>query len=316
MVQEPTSPILVQQPQEPPTFRGAPTEDPDEWLEKQERVRIFNRWEDEENFRYVFFYLEDAARTWFENHESALTDWTQFKSEFLRTFRTVVRKERAALLMETRTQHPNEGVVIFVEEMKRLFCRADPDMTEEKKLRFLMRGVKQQLFACFVRNPPKSMAELVTEAAAMEKTLEIRTRQFDRPINAVVADTIDAGALSSDTLRETIRAVVREELRKLFPTTPQPQVTSMSDVIREEIQLALGASTPSEVPREHQAMTYSAAVPRPRPAPTRHQEVPPCRRPLSPARSPAAQNQAPRKADVNEGQPVPDMKLVNLRAAR
>ena len=177
MAKDAASPIILQQPREPPSFRGCPGEDPEEWLEKLERVRIFNRWDDEETFRHVFFYLEDSARTWFENHESCLTTWTLFKSEFLNTFTSVVRKERAELLLETRTQHPNEGVVIFVEEMKKLFRRADPQMTEEKKLRFLMRGVKQELFACLVRNPPKTVADFASEAAALEKTLEIRTRQ-------------------------------------------------------------------------------------------------------------------------------------------
>ena len=140
----------------------------------------------------------------------------------MNTFTSVVRKERAELLLETRTQHPNEGVVIFVEEMKKLFRSADPQMTEEKKLRFLMRGVKQELFACLVRNPPKTVADFASEAAALEKTLEIRTRQYDRPVNALAQETISGGAISSDSLRETIRAVVREELRKMFPTTPQP----------------------------------------------------------------------------------------------
>ncbi|XP_077551866.1 uncharacterized protein LOC144166122 [Haemaphysalis longicornis] len=298
MVQETTSPIVLQQPREPPSFRGAPAEDPEEWLEKLERVRIFTRWDDEETFLHVFFYLEDAAQTWFENHESSLTNWARFKSEFLKTFTTLVRKERAALLL-TRTQHPNEGVMIFVEEMKQLFRRADPEMAEEKKLRFLMRGVKQELFACLVRNPPKSVSEFASEAAAMEKTLEIRTRQYDRAIIALVSETIGAGAIKSESLRDTIRALVKEELRKLFPTTtPYPQVASLTDVIREEVQQALETSMPSEAPREPEAMTYSAAVRRPHLVPTRRQEAPPYRRPMSPARPRVTRNQAPRKTEV------------------
>ncbi|XP_077553105.1 uncharacterized protein LOC144167775 [Haemaphysalis longicornis] len=203
----PSPALVLQQPRKPPSFHGSPSEDPEDWLEQLERVRIFNRWDDAETFRHVFFYLEDSARTWFENHESSLTNWARFKSDFLKTLTTLVRKERVALLLETRTQHPNEGVMIFVEEMKRLFCRADPEMTEEKKLRFLMRGVKQELFACLVRNPPKTVSEFASEAAAMEKTPEIRTRQYDRQMNALVSETIGAGAINSDSLRDTIRAV-------------------------------------------------------------------------------------------------------------
>lgn len=291
-------PVVLQQPREPPSFRGSPGEDPEEWLEKLERIRIFNRWDDEETFRHVFFYLEDAARTWFENHEGSLTDWTVFKSEFLKTFATVVRKERAALLLETRMQHPNEGVVLFAEEMKMLFRRADPEMAEEKKVRFLMRGVKQELFAGLIRNPPKTVAEFVTEASMIERTLDMRSRQYDRPLNTLSVNPVNAPGLATEDLRETIRAVVREELRKLFPATPQPQVASLTDVVREEVQQALGNSTPSEASCEPQAMTYSAAARRPRPVPTRYQEAPPYRRPMSPARPPVTRNQAPRKTEV------------------
>ncbi|XP_077532475.1 uncharacterized protein LOC144144858 [Haemaphysalis longicornis] len=286
-------------PREPPSFRGAPVEDPEEWLEKLERVRIFNRWDDDETFRHVFFYLEDAARTWFETHESSLTDWIHFKREFLKTFTTVVKKERAALLLETRTEHPNEGVVIFVEEMKQLFRRADPEMTEEKKLRFLMRGVKEELFNGLVRNPQKTVAEFVTEGSTIEKALEMRAKQYDRNyVGMANANCVDNVRIPEDSLRETILEIVRELLRKLLPTPPQPQVASLTDVIREEVQQALGTSTTPVAPREPQAMTYAAAVHRPRPpAPYRHEA--PYRRPLSPARPPAAQPPAPRKTDVS-----------------
>ncbi|XP_077550722.1 uncharacterized protein LOC144163947 [Haemaphysalis longicornis] len=297
MVQERASPIVLQQLREPPSFRGSPRDDSEDWLEKVERVRIFNRWDDEETYRHIFFYLEDTARTWFENRESFLTNWTLFKSEFLKTFATVVRKERAALLLETRTQHPNEEVMIFVEEMKMLFRRADPKMTEEKQVRFLMRGVKQGLFAGLIRNPPRTVAEFLTEASLIERTLDMRSRQYDRQLNAFLANPVNAPGLVVEDLRETIRAVVREELRKLFPTTPQPQITSMTDVIRE-VQLTLGTSTPSETPRDKQAMNYSAAVRRPGPAPTRGQEAPSNRRPLSPARPPVARNEMPTKTDL------------------
>ncbi|XP_075746231.1 uncharacterized protein LOC142803863 [Rhipicephalus microplus] len=45
-------------------------------------------------------------------------------------------------------------------------------------------------------------------------------------------------------------------------------------------------------------MTYSAAARRPRPVPTRYQEAPPYRHPMSPARPPVTRNQAPRKTEV------------------
>lgn len=66
-------------------------------------------------------------------------------------------------------------------------------MSEETKLWLLMRGVKQELCECLLGNSPKTVAEFASEAGALEKTLEIRTRQNERPINVLVWETIDAG---------------------------------------------------------------------------------------------------------------------------
>ncbi|CAN8006094.1 unnamed protein product [Ixodes hexagonus] len=49
-------------------------------------------------------------------------------------------------------------------------------MAENKKLRILRRGVKEQLFAGLVRNPPKTIAEFVAEATTIERTLDVRMK--------------------------------------------------------------------------------------------------------------------------------------------
>lgn len=60
------------------------------------------------------------------------------------------------------------------------FRCADPDIPEEKKVCFLIRGVNQELFAGLIHNPPKTVAEFVSEAIAIEKMLDVWTRQYNR----------------------------------------------------------------------------------------------------------------------------------------
>ncbi|XP_049272380.1 uncharacterized protein LOC125758759 [Rhipicephalus sanguineus] len=134
----PSAKVVLHQPREPRTFRGSSFEDPESWLEAYDRVAVFNAWISEDKLRHVYFTLEDAARTWFENQERTLTTWDVFRTRFLATFTSVVRKERAEALLETRVQLPNENVALFTEEMTRLFRHADPEMPEEKKVRFLI----------------------------------------------------------------------------------------------------------------------------------------------------------------------------------
>ncbi|CAN7977028.1 unnamed protein product [Ixodes persulcatus] len=126
-----------------------------------------------------------------------------------------------------------------------------------------MRGVKEQLFAGLVRNPPKTIAEFVAEASTIERTLDMRTRQYDRPVPAISATYTEPRGVDAQMLRHTVRIVVREELRKLFPTTQQPQASSLSEVIREELQQALSSMNISPEAQRPQAMTYAAAARRP-----------------------------------------------------
>lgn len=172
-----------------------------------------------------------------------------------------MRKERAQLLLESRTQHPNETLNVYVEEMTRLFRRADPNMTEEKRVGYLMRGVKESLFAGLIRNPPKTVAEFAQEACTIERTLDARTRQYNRPLQIN-----SAGPEPSTTptdWREVVREVVREELRRLMPSFAQPQAASLFDAVREEVRLALGSPL-ATTGIETQALNYAASAPIPR----------------------------------------------------
>uniref|UniRef100_A0A131YIH1 Tick transposon n=1 Tax=Rhipicephalus appendiculatus TaxID=34631 RepID=A0A131YIH1_RHIAP len=124
----PPAAIVMQPPREPPTFHGSPSEDFETWLETFERVSTFNNWDADDKLRHVYFYLDDASRTWFENRESTLRTWDIFRSTFLATFTSVVRKERSATLLETRVQLMKTKT----EETTRLFRHADPAISEER----------------------------------------------------------------------------------------------------------------------------------------------------------------------------------------
>lgn len=290
--------LVLQHPREPPSFHGAPHEDPEDWLEEFERVATMNRWDEEEKLRHVYFSLQDSARTWFANRESTLTTWELFKAELRKTFTNVLRKERAELLLQTRVQHPNETAIVFVEEMTRLFQRADPTMSEDKKLRILMRGIKEQLFAVLVRNPPKSVNEFAAEAASIEKTLSERARQYERQPQVLGASSANSAALCNDSLRETIRAVVQEELSKLIAPALQPQLTSLTDVIREEVQQALGTQGPVQPTPPPPTISYATAAKSP-PRPLHvHREVHPPSRQESSSRQTIMQSPTPRKSNV------------------
>ncbi|KAK8786811.1 hypothetical protein V5799_023416 [Amblyomma americanum] len=299
----PASFVSLQNPRIPKPFHGGYSEDAQDWLDQFERVARFNGWDDSAKIRNVYFSLEDAARIWYENRETSLTTWQDFRRQLLETYTSSDRHEQAERELTARIQLPNENVAMYVEEVTRLCNRADPTMTEEKKLRHLMRGVKEQLFCGLVRSPPRTVAEFLSEAVLMERVLQQGYDFYDRQLNPISAlHPLDAASgANTSSLRDIVRSVVREELQKLQEIFP---VDSLTSAIREEVQQALRSPVaPVEPPPQPAAWppaTYADVLRRPAPVP--------CAPPYAPsvvavhAEQPVpywqARGQAPRKTDI------------------
>lgn len=255
----PTS-VVLQQPREPTSFRGEAHEDVEDWLEQFERVATFNQWSATEKLRQVYYSLADGARTWYENREGRLDTWGDFCREIKESFANADRRDHAQRVLDARFQKPNETVSMFAEDMARLFRRADPDMAESKKVRYLMHGVKEQLFAGLVRNPPSTVDEFVREATAIERALRQRSRQYDR--HAATPQPSISALLARDDdnlLRDLIRVVLREELVKcgIIPSA-EPAQACVANIVRQEIRNALSVPVAEvEPPRQ---MSYAAAL--------------------------------------------------------
>lgn len=117
----PTStPVILQQPRVSQTFHGYATEDPEKWLKQFKRVAKINWRNEEMKLQYVYVSLDGPAKTWYENHDTTLTTWYILRNEVLRIFNSIMRKERARLLLESSTQQSNETVNVYAEKIKRL----------------------------------------------------------------------------------------------------------------------------------------------------------------------------------------------------
>lgn len=242
--------VVVDQPMTPKPFHGDTFEDAEDWLEGFERVADYNGWNEDRKRRNVYFALQDSARTWFENHEAALRSWDDFRRELLATYSSTDRRERAEAALQARSQRNNESVAMYVEDMSRLFRRADPSMSEDKKLRHLMRGVKQELFAGLVRSPPRTVAEFRAEATTMERTLQQRARLYNRDMNVASVDAISTVFGNGvDVLRELVRSVVREELQRQQLNNGPTAVSSLAEVVREEVRQAVREQHPQAQPQ-------------------------------------------------------------------
>lgn len=117
---------MVQQQRSPKVFYGAPYEDAEDWLDHFEHVATFNGWDNGFKRRNVYFSLEEDTRAWYENNESTMPSWEEFRQRLLATYPNSDRKEKAEAALQARNQRPNDRVAMYAEHMTRLFRRADP----------------------------------------------------------------------------------------------------------------------------------------------------------------------------------------------
>lgn len=258
--------FVIHQPRVPKSFHGDAFEDVEDWLDQFERVASFNGWNEQRKRQNVYFALDDPARTWFENNEATMSSWEEFRRRLLATYVSIDRKEKAENALQARNQRPNESVAMYVEDMVRLFRRADPSMPDDKKLRHLMRGVKQEIFAGLIRNPPGTVPEFVAEATSIERALQQRARQHSHPEAAAPGTNILTALEGNvDGLCELIRRIVREELQAMRHGPVSTSTVSVAELVRDEIRRAVVApERADECSRpEPQRPSYSEALRQP-----------------------------------------------------
>ncbi|KAG0423636.1 hypothetical protein HPB47_000596 [Ixodes persulcatus] len=287
-------------PRTPTTFNGEAHEDIEDWLQHYERVARHNEWTAEQRLQNQYFSLEGTSRHWFENHEASFTTWDG------RSLTTTVASEQRTFSKQG-CRAPTKAVTSFVEDVMRLCARVYPEAAEEKKLRVLMRGVKAETFGGLVRNPPTTVDGFVAEATNIERALSARASHYHRLAGMPAPPTVASCRLDQDTagvdgLRQIVRDIVREELRKMLPAADRPSSISLAEVVREEVHRAFQPEVPiNTTTPEEPTLSYAAMARRP-PQANRQATAPPRRDPPMPQ---YPRRQEEQVQDVRPEQPSP-----------
>ncbi|KZS02356.1 Uncharacterized protein APZ42_000633, partial [Daphnia magna] len=177
----------------PPIFRGSPTEDARQWLERYETISTHNGWDNADKRNNFSMYLDDTARNWFLCARLP-NDWEDtpaqpaaggnpatplvpgLRSVFLKEF----QPDNYGLFQETRlrsrTQGVDEPTIRYYYEILNLCRLVDPNMSETNRLEHLFRGLRPTLFRKIYPLKPKTCEEFLalakpyTEASLMSDT--------------------------------------------------------------------------------------------------------------------------------------------------
>lgn len=241
---------------DPPIFSGASSQDIEDWLSSYERVSTYNRWDDTTKLTNAAFYLEDLARTWFENHEAEFATWSGFRDRVRELFgKPTVRKANATHKLSTRYQRPGESYPAYIEDVLALCNRSDPNMSEQDKISNITKGIAEEAFQYLLLKDPSSVAEVIDACRTLQEKRNTRLLQAS-------SSSFSFSAPDFDVLRSMIRELVREELSNTALRSPaaanemrmrdSESTRAIQAVVQEEVATAL-RSDPFPPPRQSYA---------------------------------------------------------------
>lgn len=256
---------------DPPIFTGSGDSDVEEWLSKYERVSASNKWDDQMKLGYVQFYLADIAQLWYNNHESDIPTWSVFKTSITDVFgRPSARKLRAEQRLRQRAQQPGENFTGYIEDVLNLCNRVNSTMTEEDKIKHILKGIEDDAFQMLLARNPTTVAALVSLCQSFDELRRQRSiaRQALTTTDTLSSLHVTARPADQQPLLSTIKEFIREEVARqllLLPLTNEPVQTLAPDlqhVIRTQIAEHLPPSIPQQ-PLVTAPLTYAAVAARP-----------------------------------------------------
>ncbi|UYV71405.1 hypothetical protein LAZ67_8003021 [Cordylochernes scorpioides] len=221
---QPAAFTYLQQPRNPPNFSGKGSELAHLWLKDYSRVAAYNGWDESMCLANVVFFLEGAARCWFDNVEESITTWNTFKEEFTRTFgdkEDYARRIESSL--KVRAQKPDESVELYIQDVLNLCRQLNPNMSEEDRVGHLMKEVAENIYRALLAIEVTTTGEFTQHCRRIEKLNKnrISSVRFERiPTVSAINEN------EYHPLKEMIREIIREELRSApneLDNLPPPQ---------------------------------------------------------------------------------------------
>jgi hypothetical protein len=148
-------------------FSGSDNADVVKWLHDVEE--IFDRFELKPFQKYltVQSFLINTAELWFRFNKSTICDWSSFKVEIVKAFRSSC--PQALLTMSRRQQLPGESVMEYYDDKIHLCQQSDPHMSSNLILHFLTKGLNNSLLPHVIRRHPTTPNDFLMMAQDEEQ---------------------------------------------------------------------------------------------------------------------------------------------------
>ena len=127
-------------------FRGAPTEDIQEWITQFNWIANINQWTEDVRCALLPGYLEDVAKIWY----STLSvrdrgNYQTIQDKLLQAFQQVISPVQHLNQLLLRTQSEQESVETYAYNKLKLCEDLNKEMAETDRVTYLIQGMKPQI---------------------------------------------------------------------------------------------------------------------------------------------------------------------------
>lgn len=155
---------------QPTSFSGKEEEDVKSFIKSYKRIARANKWTDNTKLIQLPCYLKGAAINWYETVEDQLTTFDAVMSELESVFTNTTQDAQKHFKLSTRYQGPSENLWEYFHEMLKLCHDVNPNMDEEEKIRFVLKGLNPKILGKVNLMRNDSVEELRSNLRKVEAT--------------------------------------------------------------------------------------------------------------------------------------------------
>ncbi len=153
-------------------FTGADEQDPVTWLQTIDELFDATKVDNNDRRRFLPMYFGEDVKKWYRS-EDQNSEYDEFKKQFISTFTSSTHKLKISTKLMNRRQGNNESVQSYYYDILALCARLNPEMKEEEKILYLLRGLKPSMQQHVIMSDPKKCKDLFEQAKRAEAAASI-----------------------------------------------------------------------------------------------------------------------------------------------
>jgi hypothetical protein len=195
-----TAQLLLKGVQPVEIFTGADEQDPVTWLQSVDELFDATKIDKNDRRRFLPMYFGEDVKKWYRS-DVQNSEYDEFKKQFIATFTSSTHKLKISTKLINRRQGNDESVQSYYYDILALCARFNPDMKEDEKILYLLRGLKPSIQQQVIMNDPKKCKDLFDQARRAEAAASIT-----QPTPTITTSTL------SGEIEETTAALRRTSI--------------------------------------------------------------------------------------------------------